>query len=252
MIVPMFPLQSALLPGESLPLRIFEPRYARLVQDCLGAAEPEFGVVLISRGSEVGGDDVRNDVGALARIVHHVDLGDGQYELLAQVGDRLRVRSWLPDDPYPRAQVTRWPDEPGLGPDEPGLGPDEPGLGPDELVLGPDELVLGPDELVLGPDELVLGPDDDRIGQVVDAILALYQRIARARGGQLRPDFLAVDPGTAADPGRHLYALAARVPMGQADRYAVLAAPTLVARVDVLLDAIATVTAMVEFQLSAD
>ncbi len=217
MIVPMFPLQSALLPGESLPLRIFEPRYARLVQDCLGAAEPEFGVVLISRGSEVGGDDVRNDVGALARIVHHVDLGDGQYELLAQVGDRLRVRSWLPDDPYPRAQVTRWPDEPGLG-----------------------------------PDELVLGPDDDRIGQVVDAILALYQRIARARGGQLRPDFLAVDPGTAADPGRHLYALAARVPMGQADRYAVLAAPTLVARVDVLLDAIATVTAMVEFQLSAD
>lgn len=224
MIVPMFPLQSALLPGESLPLRIFEPRYARLVQDCLGAAEPEFGVVLISRGSEVGGDDVRNDVGALARIVHHVDLGDGQYELLAQVGDRLRVRSWLPDDPYPRAQVTRWPDEPGLGPDEPGLG----------------------------PDELVLGPDDDRIGQVVDAILALYQRIARARGGQLRPDVLAVDPGTAADPGRHLYALAARVPMGQADRYAVLAAPTLVARVDVLLDAIATVTAMVEFQLSAD
>lgn len=217
MIVPMFPLQSALLPGESLPLRIFEPRYARLVQDCLGAAEPEFGVVLISRGSEVGGDDVRNDVGALARIVHHVDLGDGQYELLAQVGDRLRVRSWLPDDPYPRAQVTRWPDEPGLG-----------------------------------PDELVLGPDDDRIGQVVDAILALYQRIARARGGQLRPDVLAVDPGTAADPGRHLYALAARVPMGQADRYAVLAAPTLVARVDVLLDAIATVTAMVEFQLSAD
>ena len=217
MIVPMFPLQSALLPGESLPLRIFEPRYARLVQDCLGAAEPEFGVVLISRGSEVGGDDVRNDVGALARIVHHVDLGDGQYELLAQVGDRLRVRSWLPDDPYPRAQVTRWPDEPGLG-----------------------------------PDALVLGPDDDRIGQVVDAILALYQRIARARGGQLRPDFLAVDPGTAADPGRHLYALAARVPMGQADRYAVLAAPTLVARVDVLLDAIATVTAMVEFQLSAD
>ena len=57
---------------------------------------------------------------------------------------------------------------------------------------------------------------------------------------------------TADDPVRHLYALAARVPMGQADRYAVLTAPTLTARVDVLLDAIATVTAMVDFQLSAD
>jgi len=54
------------------------------------------------------------------------------------------------------------------------------------------------------------------------------------------------------DPARHVYALAARVPMGQADRYAVLSAPTLAARVDALLDAIDTVTAMVEFQLSEE
>ena len=33
--LPMFPLQSALLPGETLPLRIFEPRYGQLVRDCL-------------------------------------------------------------------------------------------------------------------------------------------------------------------------------------------------------------------------
>ena len=38
--------------------------------------------------------------------------------------------------------------------------------------------------------------------------------------------------------------------MGQADRYAVLAAPTLAQRVDALTDAIETVTAMVEFQLA--
>jgi hypothetical protein len=40
--------------------------------------------------------------------------------------------------------------------------------------------------------------------------------------------------------------------MGQADRYAVLAAPTLAARVDALTDAIETVTAMVDFQLSEE
>lgn len=204
---PMFPLQSALLPGEMLPLQIFEPRYTRLVADCLAAAEPEFGVVLISRGSEVGGDDVRADIGALARITHHADLGEGRYELLAEIGERVRVTQWLPDGPYPRAVVAPWPDE-----------------------VGPP--VTG-----------------ERIGEVVDAILALYERVARAQGGQLRPDALAVDPGTADDPGRHVYALASRVPMGQADRYAVLAEPTLAGRVDVLLDAIATVTAMVDFQL---
>lgn len=206
----MFPLESVLLPGEALPLRIFEPRYTALVADCLAAAEPEFGAVLIARGREVGGDDVRSDVGTRARITRHLDLGAGRYELLAQIGQRLRVLRWLPDDPYPRAVVQPWPDEPGPT------------------------------------------VSDERISQVVDAILVLAERVATLRGGRLRPDALAVDPDTADDPGRHLYALASRVPMGQADRYAVLCAPTLAARVDVLLDAVATLTAIVDFQLSGD
>lgn len=205
---PMFPLQSAHLPGDTLPLRIFEPRYARLVQDCLTADEPVFGVVLISRGLEVGGGDSRSDVGALARIDEWAETGDEQYELIATVGERIRVTQWLPDGPYPRAVVEPWPDEPG-----PPVGPEQ-------------------------------------IGVVVDRILALYERVAQARGLHLRPGTLAVDPETAEDPARHLYALAARVPMGQADRYALLAAPTLAARVDVLTDAVDTVMAMVEFQLA--
>lgn len=204
----MFPLQSALLPGETLPLRIFEPRYTRLVQDCLADPEPSFGVVLISRGMEVGGGDVRSDVGALARIADHADLGMGQYELIALVGERIRVVRWLPDDPYPCAVVESWPDESGA-------------------PVGPEQ-----------------------IGEVIDRILALYRRVAEARGLELAPGALAVDPDVAEDPARHLYALAARVPMGAADRYAMLAAPTLAERVTVVTDAIETVSAMVEFQLS--
>jgi Lon protease-like protein len=68
----------------------------------------------------------------------------------------------------------------------------------------------------------------------------------------LRPDALAVEPEIADDPSRHIYALASRVPMGQADRYAVLAAPTLAERVDVLTDALETVAAMVEFQIAEE
>lgn len=207
---PMFPLQSALLPGETLPLRIFEPRYSRLVADCLTAEEPAFGVVLIHRGAEVGGGDTRADVGALARITHCLDLGAGQYQLLAAVGERIRVRRWLPDDPYPRAEIEPWPDEPGAP------------------------------------------VTAERIGEVIDRILTLFGRVAEAGGGELSHDILAVDAETADDPARHVYALAARVPMGPADRYAVLCAPTLAGRVDVLLDAIDTVTAMVEFGLSPD
>ena len=115
----MFPLQSALLPGETLPLNIFEPRYAQLVRDCVALPDPAFGVVLISRGQEVGGGDTRSEVGALAHITEYADLGDDQYQLLASVGERIRIVDWLPDDPYPRAVVQAWPDEPG-----PAVGPE--------------------------------------------------------------------------------------------------------------------------------
>jgi uncharacterized protein len=109
----MFPLQSALLPGEDLPLRVFEPRYSALVADCLATDDPAFGVVLIARGREVGGGDERHDVGALAHIVQFADHGAGQYELKCSVQKRFRVIEWLPDDPYPRAVIQDWPDEPG-------------------------------------------------------------------------------------------------------------------------------------------
>lgn len=108
----MFPLESALFPGEDLPLRIFEPRYATLVADCLAAPEPSFGVVLIAAGRETGGSDARYDVGTLARIAEHQDVGGGRYILLCRIGERIRVRNWLPDEPYPRAIVGRGPTNP--------------------------------------------------------------------------------------------------------------------------------------------
>jgi Lon protease-like protein len=108
----MFPLESALLPDQDLPLRIFEPRYGALVRRCIDREEP-FGVVLIARGREVGGGDSRCDVGVLSRIGEHADLGAGRYMLRCRTGERIRVCEWLPDDPYPRATVTLWPDEPG-------------------------------------------------------------------------------------------------------------------------------------------
>jgi Lon protease-like protein len=108
-VLPMFPLGTVLLPGMVLPLHVFEPRYRQLVQDC-EAGDGEFGVVLIERGHEVGGGDVRTDVGTVAKIVQSQALPDGRY-LLATVGARrLRVERWLGDDPYPRAEVEDWPD----------------------------------------------------------------------------------------------------------------------------------------------
>lgn len=108
----MFPLGSVLLPGGALPLHIFEPRYQALVRDCIEAPDHEFGVVLIDRGSEVGGGESRRDVGTVARMVQVAQLADDRFAVVAIGTRRMRIIEWLPDDPYPRAVVEEWPDEP--------------------------------------------------------------------------------------------------------------------------------------------
>lgn len=115
--LPMFPLGTVLLPGMVLPLHVFEARYRAMIDDCLRHGQ-EFGVVLISRGSEVGGGDERVRIGTVARIAEAAQLPDGRWALLAVGTRRINVETWLPDDPYPVALVTDLPDPgPDAGPD---------------------------------------------------------------------------------------------------------------------------------------
>jgi Lon protease-like protein len=75
-------------------------------------------VVLIERGSEVGGGETRFDVGTRAGLADVTALGDSRLAVTVVGRRRIRVRQWLPDDPYPRADVEDWPDPPP-GPDHP-------------------------------------------------------------------------------------------------------------------------------------
>jgi Lon protease-like protein len=110
--MPMFPLGSVLLPGAVLPLHVFEPRYQQLVRDCLLTSEKEFGVVLIDRGSEVGGGDSRSNVGVVAKMLQVAPIEDGRFAVVAVGTRRIKITEWLPDAPYPRADVEDWPDGP--------------------------------------------------------------------------------------------------------------------------------------------
>ncbi|NDJ89461.1 LON peptidase substrate-binding domain-containing protein [Mycolicibacter kumamotonensis] len=210
MELPMFPLEWVLLPGEELSLRIFERRYTVLVGDLMHSGDPRFGVVLIARGREVGGGEQRNDIGAMAAITDCTELGGGRYALRCLTGERIRVGQWLPDDPYPRADIEVWRDEPG------------------EPV------------------------SDRQFGELEERIVALHKRMAVARGRWVTAGRDAMLGGRrlrSLDPVQRLYSLACRVPMGEADRYAVLAAPSLSDRLAALYEAIETVSARVEFEL---
>ena len=108
-VIPMFPLGSVLLPAMPLPLRIFEQRYLKLLGDLMASDKPEFGVVLIERGKEVGGGERRMSIGTIASVT---EIGTTQEFLgLESFGSqRFRVNAWLPDDPYPLADIDLLPD----------------------------------------------------------------------------------------------------------------------------------------------
>jgi hypothetical protein len=146
----------------------------------------------------------------VARITECVDIaGSGRFVLRCRTGERIRVWEWLPDDPYPRAIVQAWPDEPG---------------------------------------EAVSAAQLEELG---DRAIALFERLATAKDLPLpdREDVLGANNGIV-DPGEWLYALASRIPIGPADRYAVLAAPTAAERLAAMTDALDSVAAVIEFHLS--
>ncbi len=107
----MFPLGTVLLPHAPLPLHVFEPRYRALARAVTGG-DGTFGVVLIERGSEVGGGDTRSSLGTIATVVEATELHDGRWAMIALGASRIEVVEWLPDDPYPRAVVEERPEGP--------------------------------------------------------------------------------------------------------------------------------------------
>jgi len=104
-VLPMFPLEHAIVPSMVVPLHIFEPRYRQFARDLQAMKEPSFGIVGIERGREVGGNDQRFDVGVVMRVLHAKEFSDGQWTLTSVASRRLAVTEWLPEDPYPRALV---------------------------------------------------------------------------------------------------------------------------------------------------
>ena len=105
----MFPLGGVLFPYMPLRLQVFEERYLIMLSELVRSQDARFGVVLIERGSEVGGGEQRFDVGTVAEVAQ-VAAEQGVVGVGAQGAGRFQVLDWLDDAPYPRAEVL-WLDE---------------------------------------------------------------------------------------------------------------------------------------------
>jgi Lon protease-like protein len=83
-VLGLFPLGLVLLPGERVPLHIFEPRYKELIGECLAEERP-FGVVLAD-------DSGLHEVGTQASVIEVLErFDDGRLNIVVEGGDRFRV-----------------------------------------------------------------------------------------------------------------------------------------------------------------
>lgn len=103
--LPVFPLpRTVLFPGALLPLHIFEPRYRRMISECL-AGHKTMAVALL-RPPGRGVAESFEPLAGVGVIVDSVSLPDGRYNVLLQGRARVRLEElpFLP--PYRRARAT--------------------------------------------------------------------------------------------------------------------------------------------------
>jgi Lon protease-like protein len=113
MRLPVFPLSVVLFPGTPLPLHIFEPRYRRMLADCL-AGDRRFGITPTGALHEAPDP---GSVGCTAEVRVNQELPDGRSNIVVLGGDRFVVRAVVDDPaPYHVAEVRTFEDEPGTAP----------------------------------------------------------------------------------------------------------------------------------------
>ena len=96
-IIPIFPLDLVLFPRQELPLRIFEPRYKQLVDDCM-LGDGQFGVCLIDEHNSVNGWNSPKLVGTIAKIskCEDVELDGLQLHIETMGRNSFRIKKIIP------------------------------------------------------------------------------------------------------------------------------------------------------------
>lgn len=98
MNVPLFPLNSIVLPRGRIPLQLFEPRYIDMLTRCL-KEDRGFVVVLLRDGAETGPAASFYDIGTYVRIIDFQQLENGLLGITVEGTSKVSViRSWRQDD----------------------------------------------------------------------------------------------------------------------------------------------------------
>jgi Lon protease-like protein len=181
--LPIFPLSVVLFPGTPLPLHIFEPRYRRMLADCL-AGDRKFGITPAGAAEEM---PAPGTVGCTAEVRVNQELPDGRSNIIVLGGDRFVVaRAMTEDVPYHVALVQPFQDEPGTDP------PAESVRRLHELFAGYSALLRQLNDVEPGAPDL---PDDSQglsfhVSAAIEADPGVKQRLLAERSTARRVEAL--------------------------------------------------------------
>ena len=102
---PLFPLGLVLLPGEVVPLHIFEERYRQMIGECLDE-EREFGILWLA-------EDELKEIGCAARVTRVLErFDDGRFNILVEGTTPFRMDRRIGDMAYPAGDIVLLDDDP--------------------------------------------------------------------------------------------------------------------------------------------
>jgi Lon protease-like protein len=108
-VLPLFPLPLVQFPGALTPLHIFEPRYRKMLRDVL-SGDRTFGIIF--QKSTRASLSPETSVGCSVEVVDSSLLPDGRSNITCRGIQRFRVERYLEGEPYLRAEVEFFSDEP--------------------------------------------------------------------------------------------------------------------------------------------
>lgn len=105
--LPLFPLQQAVLfPGARMPLRVFEPRYRRMIRDVLSSHRTLSIVNVADLDAEMEASPTIPEVAGIGTIVEHMELPGGRFNIVVLGRGRVRLEELSFVPPYRRARAT--------------------------------------------------------------------------------------------------------------------------------------------------
>lgn len=121
--LPMFPLNSVMFPGVTVPLRVFEDRYRALMHHLMRIEDPAerlFGSVAIREGYEIGDHGAQSlfRVGVRLQLTEIEAHDDGTFDIVAVGRDRIRLDRLERGDLFPMGEVDLLPEPEVTVPDE--------------------------------------------------------------------------------------------------------------------------------------